>query len=77
MTLDQQGHMWASMALALAFSLYFGPVWGTVAALTAGILKELVWDGRLGRGNPDPKDMAANLVGVGLGLSIFCGSLYV
>lgn len=75
MTLDQQAHMWASLALTLAFSLYFGPTWGTVAALTAGILKELVWDGALSRGNRDPKDVAANLVGVGLGFAIFYGSL--
>lgn len=44
------------------------PVWAAaLLALSVGLLKELVWDKRLGRGTFDRKDLVADALGVLVG----------
>lgn len=62
------------MALSLAFALFLGIHAGAAAALVIGLLKEIVWDGLLKRGNPDPMDVAANFVGIATAVGLYNGA---
>lgn len=62
--LDKLHHVVYTLALALAGALLFGVTWGLLLALVIGATKELWWDGYLGRGRPDWRDMVANGVGL-------------
>ena len=59
--LDKQSHFYSGMALAFTVGLFSEPLWGFLAAMAAGILKE-AWD-MSGRGTPDALDMMATLGG--------------
>jgi hypothetical protein len=44
------------------------PLWlAAMVMLTVGLLKEIVWDRYMGRGDPDTWDFVADAAGVGLG----------
>ena len=60
-SLDKQAHFFSGMALAFTVGLFSDPLWGFLAAMAAGIAKE-VWD-MSGRGTPDALDMMATLGG--------------
>lgn len=60
-SLDKQAHFFSGMALAFTVGLFSDPLWGFLAAMAAGIAKE-VWD-MSGRGTPDALDMMATLSG--------------
>lgn len=59
--IDKQAHFFSGMALAFTVGLFSDPLWGFLAAMAAGIAKE-VWD-MSGRGTPDALDMMATLGG--------------
>lgn len=59
--LDKQAHFFSGMALAFTVGLFFDPLWGVIAAMGAGIAKE-VWD-KAGHGTPDALDMMATIMG--------------
>lgn len=63
---DKQLHFFASSSLSLSVTTLTGEVrWGVLAALLAGLGKEVVWDHLLGKGDPSAGDMLANALGVG------------
>ena len=62
MTIDKKAHFWAGAAIAATVTLYTAsPVFGIVAAVLIGALKEL--RDRVGFGTPDLMDFAATAAG--------------
>jgi len=61
MTLDKQAHFWAGAAIAASAALYTNPLYGLVAGIIAGALKEI--RDRAGFGTPDFKDFIATALG--------------
>ena len=59
--LDKQAHFYSGMTLAFTVGLFNEPIWGFLAAMVVGILKE-AWD-MSNRGTPDALDMMAPLGG--------------
>lgn len=74
-TIDQQAHAWAGLAIMLGVSLFGGWIAGLVVAVAAGLLKE-AYDS-MGFGTPDHKDAIATIIGglVGAGLYLIAGML--
>lgn len=62
--LDKQLHFFASLALALAIYLFLGFELAMYLTISAGLMKEVIWDHGMKRGDPDPLDMAANIAGI-------------
>lgn len=67
--IDKQAHFYSGMALALTIGIFFSPFWGFLAAIVAGIAKE-VWD-KAGQGTPDAMDMVATMVGGVAAFAVF------
>ena len=59
--LDKQAHFFAGMAVMLAASLMLGWVFGLLAGIAVGILKEI--KDYLGKGTPDHWDAIATALG--------------
>lgn len=60
---DHLRHIVVSFALAVSVGFFVGRWWGIIAALVAGIAKE-VDDWRTGQGTAEWSDMAANAAGI-------------
>ena len=61
-------HLLMSLILCLILSVFM-PLWAS-ASITffIGVAKELVWDGLLGKGSMEMKDIVADIVGVLIGV---------
>lgn len=65
---DKLDHLIYSMALTLLLALFVHPNAAALIAIFIGALKELVWDGAMKRGTPDPMDALSDGVGIVLAL---------
>lgn len=59
--IDKQAHFFSGMVLAFTVGLFSDPLWGFLAAMSAGVAKE-AWD-MSGRGTPDALDMMSTITG--------------
>ncbi len=59
--IDKQAHFYSGAALCFAVGILAAPFYGFLAAVAAGVAKE-VWD-KAGNGTPDALDMMATLGG--------------
>lgn len=59
-------HVAASALITSAGASLFDRKKGALIALSAGLAKEVVWDGLLGMGVPELADLAANAVGIAI-----------
>lgn len=66
MTPDKQAHFLAGAAIAATTALYLDPLYGLIAGIAAGAVKEL-YD-RAGYGTPDFKDFIATALGATIAL---------
>lgn len=65
---DGLAHILASLVLCAVLGVFL-PLWAAVIiALTAGVIKELVWDLWLKKGTAEWRDMVSDAVGVLLGV---------
>lgn len=61
---DKIGHFIAGVLIAIIVTLFTGNAqWGFVASIVAGIGKEAVWDGLMGRGTVEVLDAVATIAG--------------
>ena len=64
---DKVGHFIAGVIIAIVVTLVTGNAqWGLVASIVAGIGKEAVWDGLMGRGTVEVLDAVATIAGGGI-----------
>ncbi len=66
MTKDKLYHLIAGFVIAISIGL-FSPILGLVAAVLAGIAKDVVWDLYLKRGTFELLDILATAVGAVIG----------
>ena len=59
--IDKQAHFYSGAALCFAVGILTTPFYGFLAAVAAGVAKE-VWD-MSGRGTPDALDMLSTMLG--------------
>ena len=65
---DKILHFTISLYIFMLLQLIFIPFLSAAITLAIGVGKELIWDKWLGYGQPDMKDMYANVLGIMVGL---------
>ena len=63
---DKLYHLIAGFVIAFVFGL-ISPFWGLVAGITAGLVKDIVWDLYLKRGMFEVLDIYVTIIGAILG----------
>lgn len=74
--LDKRAHFLGGWALCVTVGLWFTPIIGFAAGSLANVLKDLVWDLAMKKGDPDVKDVIAGVAGAAVGAAFLAAKTW-